>query len=94
MNNEWYKTFEEASNWATAPQLRHLFATMLIFCEIKDERYFFQKNWTKMIDDIQKQLELRYYPIAYCPTETELQDLLLEKLEEILSRNGHNIKKI
>jgi chromosomal replication initiation ATPase DnaA len=90
-DNEWYKTFEEATNWATAPQLRSLFTTMLTFCELKNEREFFNRNWQKMVDDIAQQLIRRYYPIEYVPTQSELQDLLLEDLDKIFSRNGQQI---
>ena len=44
-----------------------------------------------MVDDIAQQLIRRYYPIEYVLTQSELQDLLLEDLEEIFSRNGQQI---
>jgi hypothetical protein len=44
-----------------------------------------------MVDDIEKQLIMKHYPIKYCPTDIELQDLLLLELEEIFSKNGKNI---
>jgi len=44
-----------------------------------------------MKDDIERQLIDRYYPVTYCPTEVELQDLLLEDLELILAKNGVTI---
>ena len=44
-----------------------------------------------MVDDIERQLVLKHNPIRYCPTEIELQDLLLEELEQIFSKNGFNI---
>ena len=90
-DNEWYHTFEEAANWATTSQLRYLFTTLLQFCNLKDEHRFYEKNWKKMIDDIEHRLTLRYHPIKYCPTEKELQDLLIEELEDIFSKNGVNI---
>jgi len=90
-DNEWYKTFDEAANWATASQLRYLFTTILLYCNLQDERKFYEKNWRKMIDDIERQLIARYYPVTYCPTEVELQDLLLEDLELILAKNGVTI---
>ena len=46
-DNEWYHTFEEAANWATASQLRYLFTTLLQFCNLKDEHRFYEKNWKK-----------------------------------------------
>jgi RecG-like helicase len=65
--------------------------TMLLFCNLKDERNFYEKNWIKMIDDIKHRLTLKYYPIKYCPTEEELHDLLIEELDDIFSKNGVNI---
>ena len=41
-----------------------------------------------MTDDIQRYLYNKYHPIIYTPTDTELQDLLLQELEEIFSKNG------
>jgi hypothetical protein len=41
-----------------------------------------------MTDDIEKYLAEKYYPMKYIPPETEIQDLLLQELEEIFSRNG------
>ena len=64
---------------------------MLTFCELKDEREFFDRNWSKMVDDIQHQLTQTYYPIKYVPNEIELQNLLLQELEQIFCRNGQNI---
>lgn len=57
-DNEWYKTFDEAASWATAPQLRNLFSTMLLFCDLQDERKFYEQNWRKMFEiEIQEFLE-------------------------------------
>jgi hypothetical protein len=52
-DNEWYRTFDEATSWATSLQLQYLFTTILLFCGLEDERKFFQKNWQKMVDDIE-----------------------------------------
>ncbi|KAJ1284859.1 hypothetical protein BS78_03G237300 [Paspalum vaginatum] len=78
-DNEWYNTFEEATNWATPAQLRNLF------------REFFNKTWYKMIDGIEKQLKLKYHPVGYIPSEKELQDHLLEEIDDIFCRNGQQI---
>ena len=41
-----------------------------------------------MTDDIEQQLIKKYHPVMHNPTDTELQDLLLEDLEDIFSKNG------
>jgi len=63
---------------------------MLLFCNLQDERKFYEQNWTKMTDDLERQLIIRHYPVAYSPTEIELQDLLLIQLE-IFNKNGTSI---
>jgi hypothetical protein len=40
-DNEWYTTFNEATIWATTPQLCNLFATLLTYCNLQDEQKFF-----------------------------------------------------
>jgi hypothetical protein len=90
-DNEWYKTFDEAANWATSSQFRYLFITLLLFCNLQDEKRFYEKNWRQMVDDIQYQLIIKYHPIEYRPTEIELQDALLDELDGILAKDGYNI---
>jgi hypothetical protein len=43
-DQEWYNAFDEAASWATSSQLRDLFVTMLLFCEVGDEFTFFEKS--------------------------------------------------
>jgi hypothetical protein len=76
-DNEWYNAFNEAANWATSSQLRYLFVTMLLFCNLKHERKFYNTNWRKMVDHIENALVIKHHPIKYYPIEIELQDLLL-----------------
>jgi hypothetical protein len=52
-DKEWYNAFDEATNWATSGQLRQLFVTMLLFCEVGDEFKFFENFWRLLVDDIQ-----------------------------------------
>jgi len=90
-DKEWYHTYHEATNWATSFQLRNLFVIMLTYCQIKDEKEFFNATWHTMVDDIQKNLIKKYHPIKYAPSEFELQQCLLEELEELFSKNGQEI---
>jgi hypothetical protein len=85
-DKEWYDTFCEAANWATTGQLRYLFFTMVLYCNLQDERKFYEHNWRKMTDDIERQLIKKYEP--YSPIDIELHDILLEELEGIFSKNG------
>ena len=44
-----------------------------------------------MVDDIERDIITKYYPIQYQPTDLELHDALLQELEQILIKNSFNI---
>ena len=90
-DNEWYQTFKEATTWSSSFQLRQLFVTMLLYCNIQDEMKFFEKNWRFMTDDFEHELEQKYHPIKHHTTDDQLRDMLLDDLQYILSRNGIQI---
>jgi hypothetical protein len=48
-DEEWYRTFDEVTTWATSLQLRYLFTTMLLFCNLQDERRFYEKIGEKWL---------------------------------------------
>lgn len=54
-DQELYSAFEEALAWASAPQLRKLFVTMILFCEIGDELAFFERLWKSLAKDVSVQ---------------------------------------
>jgi hypothetical protein len=85
-DKEWYDMFTKAANWATATQLRYLFFTMLLFCNLQDERKFYNEKWRKMTDDIQRYLINKYHPIIYNPTDTELQDMHFKSWKKYFQR--------
>jgi hypothetical protein len=37
-DNEWHQALEEADIWASGQQLRDMFASMLMFCEVKNPK--------------------------------------------------------
>jgi hypothetical protein len=93
LNNdqEWYNAFDEAASWATSNQIRQLFVTMLLFCEVGDEYMFFQKIWKLLTGDIQYNIcQVLNHP-TYQMSENDLQDHLLDTLGDLLNRRGRNI---
>lgn len=42
----------QATQWSTGSQLRQLFVTMLIFCEVSDPLGLWEKNWQVLEEDI------------------------------------------
>ena len=44
-DKEWHEALNHASHWASGKQLRELFVTMLIFCEVSDPYKLWISNW-------------------------------------------------
>jgi hypothetical protein len=101
-DNEWYNAFDEAARWATSEQLRHLFVTMLLYCEVGDEHTFFEKVWQLLADDIQynmrKTLNLPSYQMPINEIRdhlldiNEIRDHLLDKLSVLFNKCDSNIR--
>jgi chromosomal replication initiation ATPase DnaA len=92
-DNEWYNAFDEAARWATSEQLRHLFVTMLLYCEVGDEYAFFEKVWQQLTDDIQYRMRKTLNLPSYQMPTIELRDHLIDKLSVLFNKCGSNIKE-
>ncbi|KAJ1280345.1 hypothetical protein BS78_04G224900 [Paspalum vaginatum] len=91
-DQEWYDAFDEAAAWATSSQLRQLFVTMLLFCEVNDEYAFFEKVWRFLADDIQYRVRNAMDNTQYQMPDTQLKDYLLDDLSELFARNGGRMR--
>jgi len=92
-DREWYDAFDEAAAWATSAQLRKLFVTMVVFCQVGDENAFFEKVWHLLADDIQYQFRNIIGDPNFEMPETNARDYLLEELATIFVQNGRNIRE-
>jgi hypothetical protein len=90
-DQERHNAFDEAVCWATSNQLRHLFVTMLLFCEVGDEHTFFEKVWRLLVDVIQYNMHRVLSHEIYQMSDTDLRDQLLETLSTLFEKRGSNI---
>jgi len=90
-DTEWVSLFEEAIVWATAYQLRNLFMTVLVYCQIGNVRSLFDKYWKYMADDIAYKLRVAYGNPTYQITDSVLQNGLMHELADLFSNNGLSI---
>ncbi|XP_071705086.1 uncharacterized protein [Rutidosis leptorrhynchoides] len=51
-NREWTEAISEAKLWASGAQLRDLFVTMLLFCNITNPLALWEQHWEDLADDI------------------------------------------
>ncbi|XP_076944394.1 uncharacterized protein LOC143615019 [Bidens hawaiensis] len=82
---EWLSTFTEASAWATSSELRSLFATMLLFCDIANPPVFWQENWEKMSDDIRLRIHKEGQQCGGSINDCDLQQYVLYEIELLLN---------
>lgn len=90
-DQEWYNAFDEAAAWATSAQLRSLFITMVLFCEVGDENSFFEKVWRHLSDDIIYQYRDMVGDPNYALPDSRTRDILLDELSVLFSQSGRNI---
>jgi DNA replication protein DnaC len=87
-NGEWEQCLREASEMQTGTSLRHLFATMLLFCEPAHPDRLWQNFRQYICDDLRYRLQCLGYPQ---PTDDEVFDYGLYCLEGILKKSGHTL---
>lgn len=90
-DNEWFKLFEEAIVWATPFQLRHLFMTVLLHCEVTNAAALFNRYWPSMAEDISHRLSLAFGNIAYNVPEHQLRNHLLDEMSSMFNKNGSSL---
>ena len=90
-DKEWTKAISEATLWALGPQLRDLFVTILLFCEVSRPRQLWQENWESLSEDIlhKKRKQFRYPGLEL--TEEQVQNYCLVEIEELLHKFGRSL---
>jgi hypothetical protein len=90
-DNEWHQALEEAGLWAFGRQLRDMFASMLMFCEVTNPRQLWDAHWEFLSDDI----EAMTCRERDDPTITLFEDVLkyraLYEINQVSIRNRHRI---
>jgi hypothetical protein len=92
-DKEWHEALNHASYWASGKQLRELFATMLVFCEVADPYKLWISNWKLLSEDIlqRERRILRYNDL--CLSDSQLQDYALCDIERLLNKNARSLRE-
>ncbi|XP_062224612.1 uncharacterized protein LOC133923203 [Phragmites australis] len=83
--------FDEAIVWATAYQLRNLFMTVLVYCEVGNVKSLFNRYWKYMADDLAYKLKRTLQNPSYVIPDHALQSSLMKELTHMFSNNGLSI---
>lgn len=84
-DTEWLIAFNEASIWATPLQLRNLFCSLLLFCEVTDPKLLWDEAYEKMSDDYIYRLKETFPNRTFYVVDDAVQQQLLSDLEDTLS---------
>ena len=91
-DKEWDDCIKEASHWASAPQMRQLFCTILLFCKVTDPAKLWQTNWELLSEDIQRWQRRILNFQALELNSSQIKSLLLAEIENLLAKGGKSLK--
>ncbi|RID68698.1 hypothetical protein BRARA_C00841, partial [Brassica rapa] len=88
---EWHDAIVEPSYWATGRQLRRLFITILIYCEVGNPPKLWDHVWNILAEDIlyMKQREFNFPGLIL--QDEELKQYTLMEIERLLKENDKSL---
>ncbi|KAJ1257558.1 hypothetical protein BS78_10G005300 [Paspalum vaginatum] len=91
-DNEWIDCIHEAANWATGTQLRQLFATILVHCEVTDPKRIWNSTWEALSEDIQhRQRKILNFQTLQLTVSQKKAYALIE-IEKLMQQTGTSLK--
>lgn len=92
-DKEWSEAITDVDFWATASQLRDLFVTMLLFCEVGNPRKLWEENWRSLSNDIIYQQRLLLNMPDLLLPESHIKNLALFEIEKLLNKNCSSLEE-
>ncbi|XP_071712508.1 uncharacterized protein [Rutidosis leptorrhynchoides] len=90
-DREWTEAITEARLWACGAQLRDLFVTILLFCNVTKPLNLWEANWESLAEDIlHKKRKLYNFPDLTL-SEAQLRNYCLLEIQNILNKNGKSL---
>lgn len=90
-DSEWKEAMDEAAQYAYPLQLRHLFVTLLLYCEVSSPLTLWEHCWRHLAEDIPKKQRKTFNFNEQQFSEEELQSYTLIELERILAQNDRSL---
>ena len=87
-DQEWNDALKQASQWASSEELRQLFVTVVMFCEVADTIAFWENNWRIMVEDIEYRLKQAFGSFGYSMPKNDLKNYVLLELEKLFNNNA------
>uniref|UniRef100_A0A0D3E4S6 ATP-dependent DNA helicase n=1 Tax=Brassica oleracea var. oleracea TaxID=109376 RepID=A0A0D3E4S6_BRAOL len=90
-DSEWKEAMDEAAQYAYPFQLRHLFVTLLLYCELSSPLILWEHCWRHLAEDIAHKQRQTFNFEAQEFTDEELQSYTLIEIERILAQNDKSL---
>ncbi|XP_050278246.1 uncharacterized protein LOC126719772 [Quercus robur] len=91
-DKEWHECINEAAHWASGKQLRQLFVTILMFCEVSDPLILWDSNWKIFTEDIlNRQRHISHFHDLIL-SDSQLKNYGLYEIDQILQQYGKSLK--
>ncbi|XP_070678029.1 uncharacterized protein [Malus domestica] len=92
-DREWNNAMLEAVLTASSSQLRQLFVTLVLFCDVADPSALFETHWKTMCDDIVKNMMNAFGLQNVSKYQDEVRNLLLYELEKLFVAANSSLLK-
>nr|XP_028964644.1 uncharacterized protein LOC114827138 [Malus domestica] len=92
-DREWNSAMLEAVITASSFQLRQLFVTLVLFCNVADPLTLFEAHWKSMCDDISRNMLNVFGPQDVSKYQDELRNSLLYELEKLFTASNTSLSK-
>ncbi|XP_062099807.1 uncharacterized protein LOC133805653 [Humulus lupulus] len=93
-DKEWIDCLTEAAIWATGKELRHLFVTILIHCQVSDASQLWKSIYIALSEDITSLQRKRFRMNDLKLTEQQVEAYTLFEIESIMLKMGKSLKDI
>ncbi|XP_062014061.1 uncharacterized protein LOC133730499 [Rosa rugosa] len=91
-DKEWSEALTNALYTASCSELRHLFVTIILFCDVANPEQLFNAHWQHMCDDIVYKIRSDFTMPNLIIPDSELQNSLLFELEQIFNASSSSLK--
>ncbi|KAJ1260553.1 hypothetical protein BS78_10G241500 [Paspalum vaginatum] len=90
-DQEWSHALNDAAQWASSYQLRQLFVTMLLFCQVTNPRKLFDEHAPQMSKDIMYQMNHNSTQVNNTAADLFVTSSLLFELDKLLKDAGYSL---
>ena len=84
----------EAAQWASGNELRNLFVTILIHCQVSDSHKLWENNYNILSEDITSMQRKRLHLKDLQLTDKQIEAYSLLEIENMLIKQGRSLRDI